>query len=221
MIDLDWLPLHGCAPGPRRRGGADVRPAVLVSPDGGQLAIPAWRQGWHWVLVSACDAWAAEWFWYVSAGGYVVANVRTKQRYLHRLVAWLRKECISPAGVETALERYWLRSVAVVDHLDHDRLNNTRKNLRLTDQTGNSLNSSPRYGNTVTGVTWDEAKQRWQAKFEYQGRTIYCGRYATPEQAARVIERRRAQVVREHQQAVRGDLATATMAPPEPDEVPF
>lgn len=64
-----------------------------------------------------------------------------------------------------------LASPMVVDHKDHDGLNNQRSNLRLVTNHQNLLNSrklkpsSSKY----KGVTWDKQSQRWKAR-------IYCNR---------------------------------------------
>ena len=64
----------------------------------------------------------SQWKWYLSKG-YAISN--DKRKKMHRLVM-------------NAKDR------EIVDHIDGNRLNNTRSNLRIVDKSGNAHNQQKR-----------------------------------------------------------------------------
>lgn len=74
----------------------------------------------------------------------------------------------------------------VVDHIDGNQLNNCRKNLRICSRTQNVRNSELSKNNTsgYKGVSFDKARQKWQAKITVCRKPIYLGRYDTVQEAA-------------------------------------
>lgn len=73
-----------------------------------------------------------------------------------------------------------------IDHIDGDKLNNCRSNLRLANQSQNNQNARPRHSSTsrYKGVYWDEYHGRWSACIHTNNRKIYLGRYITQKEAA-------------------------------------
>lgn len=72
-----------------------------------------------------------------------------------------------------------------VDHINRDRLDNRRANLRIVDKVANRQNRSSVRGSSSRhrGVTWDKDRKRWMAQVEMDGRSIKLGRF-TDEDAA-------------------------------------
>ena len=74
----------------------------------------------------------------------------------------------------------------LVDHIDGNKLNNRRSNLRLVTRSQNQANrrhnrtSRSRY----KGVTWHKRRKRWMARIQVRGRRITIGYYADALQAA-------------------------------------
>ena len=66
----------------------------------------------------------------------------------------------------------------VVDHINHNPLDNRRSNLRICTQQENSMNKS-----NVKGVTWESDRCKWRANICYKGKRINLGRYETKEEA--------------------------------------
>lgn len=82
----------------------------------------------------------------------------------------------------------------VVDHINHNPLDNRRDNLRICTQHENSFNSSISSNNKsgIIGVHFDKERNKWQAKIQVNGKTKYLGRYNTLEEAAEA--RRQAEI---------------------------
>jgi len=76
----------------------------------------------------------------------------------------------------------------VVDHIDHDGLNCTRENMRITDQSGNLQNSRISKNNTsgFKGVKYmgGRRKKHWVAEIMANRKRIGLGYFLTPEEAA-------------------------------------
>lgn len=79
----------------------------------------------------------------------------------------------------------------VVDHIDHDTLNNTRRNLRVCTEAQN-LRNRKMYRNNKTGfkgVFLDGGiKRPFLVRIGFQNESIYVGSFATAEEAALVYD---------------------------------
>lgn len=109
----------------------------------------------------------AKYTWWFTKAGYVYTQtgrgVNRETILLHRLVMGLKKG----DGLE-------------VDHINRDKLDNRKFNLRLCTRSQNNMNK------VSSGVRW--TKNKWQAEIKYAGRFIYLGRFSTKE-AAMVVRR--------------------------------
>jgi hypothetical protein len=77
-----------------------------------------------YALVDEQDAWLAGRTWHLSPDGYAVGRQQRRTMYMHRLITGATEH-------------------QVVDHINRNRLDNRRCNLRITDWTGNSRNRAP------------------------------------------------------------------------------
>jgi hypothetical protein len=133
------------------------------------------------VVVSIDDdnAHLAEFAWYVDSYGYVArsgprVNGRQAKVYLAREVLGL----VSGDGTEA-------------DHINRDRLDNRRENLRVVTQGQNKQNRGAQRtycGEPPTsahrGVTWDARRGRWRAKVNVEGKTHHVGYFTDEGEAA-------------------------------------
>lgn len=73
----------------------------------------------------------------------------------------------------------------LVDHVDGDRLNNRRSNLRLANFSTNGMNRKRSSSNTsgYKGVSWHKHKRRWQAKIKLNGKTTHLGYFYSAKRA--------------------------------------
>lgn len=71
----------------------------------------------------------------------------------------------------------------VVDHINHDTLDNTRKNLRVCTQSENLMNSRKQKNNTsgLKGVSWHKRDKKWRADISINGKRKHLGNFSTKE----------------------------------------
>lgn len=102
--------------------------------------------------------------------GYIIVCIDNRRYRGHRL-AWFVVHGSWPAFD--------------LDHVDTDRTNNCIKNLRPTDDTMNTGNSS-RYKNNTSGykgVSWHKSKKAWFANIRVNGRLVCLGKFSDPQAA--------------------------------------
>lgn len=78
-----------------------------------------------------------------------------------------------------------------IDHRDGNGLNNQRHNLRpaTIKQNGRGFRrKNSGASSKFRGVSWFEAKQKWEAAIRVSGRKIYLGRFKVEEDAARAYD---------------------------------
>lgn len=75
-----------------------------------------------------------------------------------------------------------------VDHINHDGLDNQRKNLRVCNRTDNMGNCKPHEGRKYKGVHLYKRINRYSAQLCYQGVRYFLGYYDTAEQAAKTYD---------------------------------
>lgn len=111
--------------------------------------------------------------WSMNGKGYVTSN--TPQVILHRLIMDYPEDMM-------------------IDHINHNRLDNRKSNLRICTQQQNNMNRTMNSNNTsgIAGVSWHKGNRKWGAKIQVAGKQIYLGYYQTKEQA--VEARRRAEL---------------------------
>ena len=121
-------------------------------------------------------------------------------KYARRSTCFLGKQKViwmhrvinnTPVGFET-------------DHIDHNKLNNQRNNLRSVTSTENKYNKgkiSCLKGKPPTsrfkGVHWDKGRKKWQASITICGTFVSLGRYDSEEVAATIYDKRLLQFNRE------------------------
>lgn len=134
------------------------------------------------VLVDDADADLAAHTWYVTTTGYAV---RHAPRPWHGTIRMHRVIMRRILGRD--LERW-----EVVDHINRDRLDNRRSNLRLATNSENMFNADrPRHNTTgYKGVYRNSAGCRlpYQAAITVNRRKIYLGSFADPREAARAYD---------------------------------
>lgn len=75
----------------------------------------------------------------------------------------------------------------IVDHIDRNRLNNQKSNLRMADQTQNSANRSKAKSKTTSkfkGVSFDKKRKLYRAYCRVGGKMIHGGYFKDEKRAA-------------------------------------
>lgn len=125
-------------------------------------------RGKYAIVDDADFAYLSQWKWYCTSTGYAARKEpRGHNLYMHRLLA------NSPKGLET-------------DHINGNKLDNRRSNLRPCTHSQNKGNEGLRSTNTsgYKGVTWHKQRQKWNAHITHNRKNHSLGLYATPEEAS-------------------------------------
>jgi hypothetical protein len=111
--------------------------------------------------------WLRLFKWRYTSGGYAVTTVGDTLLRMHRVLLF------APHYFQ-------------VDHIDGDRLNNQRSNLRLCTRKQNSANRRNQANNKsgFKGVRWHKKHRRWYAHIQASNRLYHLGNFATAEHAA-------------------------------------
>lgn len=110
-------------------------------------------------------------YWYKQKDGYFRGKSNGKYILLHRFIM----NC--PENM-------------VVDHINHDKSDNRKCNLRIVTSHQNSMNSSARKTNISkrVGVHWNKRDCLWYATIGYKYRHIHLGAYKKYEDAVHARE---------------------------------
>lgn len=79
----------------------------------------------------------------------------------------------------------------VIDHINHNTLDNRKCNLRVGTQSQNLMNMGMRSDNTsgVTGVSFEKWSSKWRASIQVDKKSIKLGRFTSMEQAIEAREK--------------------------------
>ncbi len=161
-----WFP-------PRAKGAKKTADAAVSESDKRIRRIPLGHD--LFAIVDARDyKWLSRYKWHadIRAGG-VYAIRRTHEG---RMIYMHREIMNAPPGM-------------VVDHIDHNTLNNRRCNLRVCTQEQNYANAGPR-GAASGFVGVHRCGGKWEAGIAWHGVYHYCGRFDDPVEAAKARDRK-------------------------------
>jgi hypothetical protein len=125
-----------------------------------------------YAYVDAADyEWLSQYCWYVQAGGYAARREKRKIIMMHRAIMQ------PPEGM-------------VVDHIDGNKANNCRFNLRICTPTDNQHNQAKRRGasSRFKGVGYVKSRGKYRARFKYNGRPLWLGFFDDETEAARAYD---------------------------------
>lgn len=117
-----------------------------------------------------------EYCWSMNKQGYLLAKRRdgvNKTIYMHRLL------------MQNKLEKE--NKKLQVDHVDCNKANNRKSNLRLVTSQQNRMNRKPMKNNTsgVPGVSYHSQSGLWSASIQYKKKKLYIGAYKDKREAIR------------------------------------
>lgn len=116
-----------------------------------------------------------QWKWYVDTKGYARhTHYLGKRDGKYQQIAWKMHRLVNntPVGMET-------------DHINRNKLDNRRMNLRSVTNTQNQMNRNLQKNNTsgYKGVKWSESSNKWVSQISVNRKRIYLGSYADIEAA--------------------------------------
>jgi len=129
----------------------------------------------------------------LSGGGYAwvdAADYEWLNRYHWRLTNGY--PCRREKGREVSMHRQIMRAPAdkVVDHIDGNKRNACRSNLRICTRNENRFNQRKRRKgySRFKGVTFDKAMRKWKAYYRFKGRPHHLGYFDDEVEAARAYD---------------------------------
>jgi len=110
--------------------------------------------------------------WHLHSGGYAsckgtrVNNPKRSSIYMHRLIMGCPKDM-------------------EIDHINGNKLDNRRRNLRICTTSQNAMNRTIQSNNTSghKGVSWCKTHKIWKCYIRKQNKTIHLGHYKNIEDA--------------------------------------
>jgi len=117
-----------------------------------------------------------QWSWFYHKNGYAMRSYRKDGKYrkdrMHRVVV------NAPLGLD-------------VDHINGNKLDNRRENLRIATRSQNNANKRMQSNNTsgYRGVNWHKQRGKWVAKIQVDRKSIHLGLYEKKEDAARAYNK--------------------------------
>lgn len=117
--------------------------------------------------------------WNLDSNGYVVTviiadNNKKTRLPMHRLIMNMRED-------EKDID---------VDHINHDRTDNRKENLRRATRSQNNMNNSVRKNkiSKYKGVMFDKYRNKWKVRIKVDGKEIAIGRFNNEIEAARAYD---------------------------------
>ena len=112
---------------------------------------------------------------------YAVRSVRGRQIRMHRLIT------NAPKGL-------------VVDHINHNGLDNRKQNLRLCTRSENARNQRPQANcsSKYKGVCWHKNQKKWLARVHSNGVTYHLGSFKSQIAAAKAYDKKAKQLFGEY-----------------------
>lgn len=137
------------------------------------------RGAGQFAILDDVDSDLAQMGWYLQNTGYAVHQENKRSRALHRVIL----------GLEIGDPR-------VGDHINGDRLDNRRSNLRIGTPGLNAQNQRPRVGtSTHRGVSWHKRIQKWTANVQHAGNRYFLGYFHSEIDAAIAAQEKRLEVM--------------------------
>ena len=128
--------------------------------------------------------WLNQWKWYKNNDGYATRCAWIGhgyiRYYMHRVIM------NTPKGMFT-------------DHINQNRLDNRRSNLRVCNLVQNLANRPKNITNHsgAKGVSWHKCRKKWDAQIKYCGKYIHIGSFDSLEEASKAYQNKASELLGE------------------------
>ena len=111
--------------------------------------------------------WLKKYKWHLHSNGYAKSTIKSKSKRMHRLIM------NEPAGFD-------------IDHIDHNKLNNQKNNLRIVTRSQNMMNrlKGKNCSSIYKGVCWKREINKWSVQIMIDNKYIHIGVFKIEEEAA-------------------------------------
>jgi hypothetical protein len=141
-----------------------------------------WLGEGKWAILELPDYYRlCKYKWYISGNGFkfyafrniIIGPGKTRMISMHREVMGF------PKGM-------------LVDHRNHNSLDNRRSNLRIATHSQNTCNKQNKRAGCSSqyrGASWDKKRKYWNVSVVREGKLVFFGRFKTEIEAARAYDR--------------------------------
>ncbi len=116
--------------------------------------------------------------WHVSSHGYVKRGSYIGIKKKHKIIGLSREIMGFPKGME-------------IDHINHNKLDNQKGNLRICTKSQNMMNKLPKIGSSkFKGVGWNKREKIWQSKIKKDNKWYFLGYFIKETDAAKAYNKK-------------------------------
>ena len=154
----------------------------------------------HTMLLDDEDSWLTDILTFSIDKGYARATIyRNKLKLLNEKIDYTiepkYKKGTNQVKISKQLHRLLMEihhpelrdnPKLMVDHINGDKLDNRKENLRLATNQQNQMNSKPHKNSTskYKGVSWDKSRNKWIVLIKIGNKRKHIGRYQNEREAA-------------------------------------
>ena len=120
-----------------------------------------------------------QWKWRLHSKGYAYRNEKRIKNHTRK-------------GILMHRQIMKLNSQKEIDHINRNKLDNRKNNLRISSSTQNHMNKEKSKNNTsgYKGITYDKRKNKWMAQIQKNKKNIFIGYFNDKKSAATAYNRK-------------------------------
>jgi hypothetical protein len=127
---------------------------------------------------------------------------RVSSRKWHYNCGYVKTNDYSNGHIIIKLHRFILNAPEnmIVDHINGDKLDNRKENLRLCTQNENTKNARKRASATskYKGVSFPKTRNKWQVQIQLNKKKMHVGYYTDEIEAAKAYDKKAAELFGEY-----------------------